>query len=162
MLEKDDHHELSPPASQESNIAPLVPTYVVNLYLPLLILVFCCISIESASGLYAKTSFSHVIVKLLAFTFAMVVLPIGSYFMTVDTIFGGKSILFTQLFFNLSLPQKNLLFEGRPQISRWILKYLNNVPLTHHRKRILCRRLRSTHGQRRLNRICYRRHERGG
>lgn len=28
MLEKDDHHELSPPANQKSNIAPVVPTYV--------------------------------------------------------------------------------------------------------------------------------------
>ncbi|KAK3337207.1 VMA21-like domain-containing protein [Cercophora scortea] len=32
-----------------------------------------------------------VIVKLLAFTFAMIILPIGSYFATVDTIFKGNS-----------------------------------------------------------------------
>ncbi|KAI8965876.1 hypothetical protein F5Y11DRAFT_311689 [Daldinia sp. FL1419] len=32
-----------------------------------------------------------VIVKLLAFTFAMVVIPIGSYFLTVNTIFRGNS-----------------------------------------------------------------------
>ncbi|KAJ2997692.1 hypothetical protein NUW58_g576 [Xylaria curta] len=32
-----------------------------------------------------------VILKLLAFTFAMVVIPIGSYFLTVNTIFGGNS-----------------------------------------------------------------------
>ena len=30
-----------------------------------------------------------VIVKLLAFTFAMIVVPIGSYFATVNTIFRG-------------------------------------------------------------------------
>ncbi|KAF4587707.1 Vacuolar ATPase assembly integral membrane protein VMA21 [Ophiocordyceps camponoti-floridani] len=33
----------------------------------------------------------HVIVKLLAFTLAMIVLPIGSYFITVDTVFKGNS-----------------------------------------------------------------------
>ncbi|KAI8954816.1 hypothetical protein F4801DRAFT_451047 [Xylaria longipes] len=32
-----------------------------------------------------------VIIKLLAFTFAMVVIPIGSYFVTINTIFGGNS-----------------------------------------------------------------------
>ncbi|KAI2615644.1 hypothetical protein GGR54DRAFT_642121 [Hypoxylon sp. NC1633] len=32
-----------------------------------------------------------VILKLLAFTFAMVVAPIGSYFLTVNTIFRGNS-----------------------------------------------------------------------
>lgn len=35
------------------------------------------------------------IIKLLAFTFAMIVVPIGSYFATVNTVFGGKiSFLF--------------------------------------------------------------------
>ncbi|RDA88000.1 hypothetical protein CP532_3406 [Ophiocordyceps camponoti-leonardi (nom. inval.)] len=33
----------------------------------------------------------HVIVKLLAFSFAMIVLPISSYFLSVDTIFKGNS-----------------------------------------------------------------------
>jgi hypothetical protein len=32
---------------------------------------------------------TEVIVKLLAFTFAMIVGPIGSYFLTVNTIFNG-------------------------------------------------------------------------
>ncbi|KAK0632440.1 vacuolar ATPase assembly integral membrane protein VMA21 [Immersiella caudata] len=32
-----------------------------------------------------------VIVKLLAFTFAMIVIPIGSYFATVNTLFKGNS-----------------------------------------------------------------------
>lgn len=31
----------------------------------------------------------HVIVKLLAFTFAMVVVPIGSYFVSLNFIFSG-------------------------------------------------------------------------
>jgi hypothetical protein len=35
----------------------------------------------------------HVIYKLLGFTFAMVVGPIGTYFLTVDTIFGGWFLL---------------------------------------------------------------------
>ncbi|KAJ2979463.1 hypothetical protein NQ176_g3237 [Zarea fungicola] len=33
----------------------------------------------------------HVIVKLLGFTFAMIVIPIGSYFLTVHTVFKGNS-----------------------------------------------------------------------
>ncbi len=32
---------------------------------------------------------SHVIYKLLGFTLAMVAGPIGTYFLTVDSIFGG-------------------------------------------------------------------------
>ncbi|KAK4111919.1 vacuolar ATPase assembly integral membrane protein VMA21 [Canariomyces notabilis] len=34
---------------------------------------------------------TSVIVKLLAFTFAMIVMPISSYFLTVNTVFGGNS-----------------------------------------------------------------------
>ncbi|KAK4499478.1 hypothetical protein PRZ48_009993 [Zasmidium cellare] len=34
---------------------------------------------------------SSVIAKLLGFTFAMITLPIGSYFFTVNTLFGGNS-----------------------------------------------------------------------
>ncbi|KAH8905183.1 hypothetical protein BR93DRAFT_771038 [Coniochaeta sp. PMI_546] len=34
---------------------------------------------------------TDVIVKLLAFTFAMIVAPIGSYFLTVDMVFKGNS-----------------------------------------------------------------------
>ncbi|WPH01037.1 Hypothetical protein R9X50_00387100 [Acrodontium crateriforme] len=34
---------------------------------------------------------SSVIAKLLGFTLAMIVLPIGSYFATVNTLFGGNS-----------------------------------------------------------------------
>ncbi|OAA39731.1 Vacuolar ATPase assembly integral membrane protein VMA21-like domain protein [Metarhizium rileyi] len=35
----------------------------------------------------------HVIFKLLGFTFAMIVVPIGSYFLTVHTVFKGNSSL---------------------------------------------------------------------
>lgn len=35
----------------------------------------------------------HVIFKLLGFTFAMITLPIGTYFMTVNTIFKGLWLL---------------------------------------------------------------------
>ncbi|PHH67278.1 hypothetical protein CDD81_3047 [Ophiocordyceps australis] len=34
---------------------------------------------------------THVIVKLLAFTFAMIVVPIGSYFLTINSLFKGNS-----------------------------------------------------------------------
>ncbi|KAK8181550.1 vacuolar ATPase assembly integral membrane protein VMA21 [Phyllosticta capitalensis] len=37
--------------------------------------------------------FRSVIMKLLGFTLAMIVLPIGSYFLTVNTIFRGNSTL---------------------------------------------------------------------
>ncbi|QIW95883.1 hypothetical protein AMS68_001401 [Peltaster fructicola] len=33
----------------------------------------------------------HVIAKLLGFTFAMVTVPIGSYFLTVNNVFGGNA-----------------------------------------------------------------------
>ncbi|GAB7346629.1 hypothetical protein MBLNU459_g1766t1 [Dothideomycetes sp. NU459] len=33
----------------------------------------------------------EVIIKLLLFTFAMIILPIGSYFVTLNTIYGGNS-----------------------------------------------------------------------
>jgi hypothetical protein len=36
-----------------------------------------------------------VIFKLLGFTFAMIVVPISSYFLTVHTVFKGSSFLFT-------------------------------------------------------------------
>lgn len=38
------------------------------------------------------TSARDVIVKLLAFTLAMIALPIGSYFLTLNTIFNGEVI----------------------------------------------------------------------
>jgi hypothetical protein len=34
--------------------------------------------------------YRSVIMKLLAFTLGMIVIPIGSYFVTVDTVFNGK------------------------------------------------------------------------
>ncbi|KAI0023039.1 hypothetical protein F4780DRAFT_731190 [Xylariomycetidae sp. FL0641] len=48
----------------------------------------------ASSGQESSTSPAvptDVIMKLLAFTFAMVVIPIGSYFATVNTIFRGNS-----------------------------------------------------------------------
>ena len=36
---------------------------------------------------------AEVIYKLLGFTFAMIVFPIGSYFFTLKTVFSGKSVL---------------------------------------------------------------------
>lgn len=36
---------------------------------------------------------ADVIYKLLGFSFAMIVFPIGSYFFTLKTVFGGKSLL---------------------------------------------------------------------
>ncbi|GAP83364.1 putative vacuolar ATPase assembly integral membrane protein VMA21 [Rosellinia necatrix] len=52
--------------------------------------------LQSGSGTSEQSSTGpavpmDVILKLLAFTFAMVVIPIGSYFLTVRTIFNGNS-----------------------------------------------------------------------
>lgn len=47
----------------------------------------------AVAGISLLTSHAHtrdVIVKLLAFTFAMIVVPIGSYFATVNTVFKGE------------------------------------------------------------------------
>jgi hypothetical protein len=41
---------------------------------------------------YTKALLRNVILKLLAFTFAMIVIPIGSYYATVNTIFRGMSV----------------------------------------------------------------------
>ncbi|RYP89650.1 hypothetical protein DL770_004228 [Monosporascus sp. CRB-9-2] len=46
---------------------------------------------RSPSSSTAPAVPTDVILKLLAFTFAMVVVPIGSYFVTVNTVFGGNS-----------------------------------------------------------------------
>lgn len=70
FLEKDDHPE------EKSNISPAVPRSVAPS------------SISSAS--LADLVSRHVIVKLLAFTLAMIVVPIGSYFLSVNTIFKGS------------------------------------------------------------------------
>jgi hypothetical protein len=40
-------------------------------------------------SLYADVSCSSVIWKLMSFTFAMITLPIGTYFFTVNYVFGG-------------------------------------------------------------------------
>ncbi|KAI1248788.1 vacuolar ATPase assembly integral membrane protein vma21 [Eutypa lata] len=48
-------------------------------------------SSSSTESITAPAVPLDVILKLLAFTFAMVVVPIGSYFATVNTIFKGNS-----------------------------------------------------------------------
>ncbi|KAK8164148.1 VMA21-like domain-containing protein [Phyllosticta citrichinensis] len=47
----------------------------------------------SSDGSIAPAVPASVIVKLLGFTLAMIALPIGSYFLTVNTIFRGNSTL---------------------------------------------------------------------
>jgi len=83
ILEKDDSIGSSPAANEKSNISPAVPKYAdaSRFVSPLQ---------ETAP---AYTLFREVILKLLAFTFAMIVVPIGSYFATVNTIYRGKKLL---------------------------------------------------------------------
>lgn len=61
---------------QPSITTPAVPQYARTIYLLSL----------AATDLATR----HVIVKLLLFTFAMIVLPISSYFLTLNTLYSGK------------------------------------------------------------------------
>ncbi|KAK5790464.1 hypothetical protein VI817_007751 [Penicillium citrinum] len=66
-----------PPPKSDSNVTPAVPRYTQSKSPSSRLHELNCIS-------------SDVIFKLLAFTAAMVVGPIGMYFLTVNTIFGGN------------------------------------------------------------------------
>lgn len=98
ILDKDDIVGNSPAASQQSDIKPAVPTCVESLghngpSSPPPHKSSQCQS--PLYRIYLKIVFSNtkgrdVIVKLLAFTFAMIVVPIGSYFATVHTVFKGE------------------------------------------------------------------------
>lgn len=58
---------------------------------------------------------SDVIFKLLAFTLAMIVVPIGSYFATVNTVFRGKVFFSPILFFlHIPPPPKKVLTTYKP------------------------------------------------
>ena len=69
----------SPPEKSDSDVTPVVPAYEPK---PSIILI-----------LWSNILHSDVIYKLLGFTAAMVVGPIGMYFLTVNSIFGGKQSL---------------------------------------------------------------------
>ncbi|KAJ4396903.1 vacuolar ATPase assembly integral membrane protein vma21 [Gnomoniopsis smithogilvyi] len=62
ILDQDDHVDVSPAAAASSQQSDIKPAVPLD-----------------------------VILKLLAFTFAMIVVPIGSYFATVHTVFKGNS-----------------------------------------------------------------------
>lgn len=121
LLEKDDRIGSSPAASEKSNITPAVPAYaslqppcsfssitspltlpsilitIIHLHIPPL----SCLTILFSHNTYMCPRYDHqanpqplhssVIIKLLAFTFAMIVIPISSYFLTVDRLFKGSS-----------------------------------------------------------------------
>lgn len=80
VLEKDNSTDFSPPAGPKSNINPAVPPY----------------DSRSMSTIHmhrlANASHRHVIFKLLAFTLAMVIGPIGSYFLTLNIVFKGMAV----------------------------------------------------------------------
>lgn len=108
----------------KSNIAPAVPKYA-HLFDSLY-------EIINADTSY----FREVIIKLLLFTFAMIILPIGSYFVTLNTIYGGEIIL----------PPYSTL--------------LRNISADTHRQFNVGRRDCSCHGKRRSSRLrhcCYER-----
>ncbi|KAF4311201.1 hypothetical protein GTA08_BOTSDO13248 [Botryosphaeria dothidea] len=86
VLDQDDAPD-SGSASQQgpSNIAPAVPSVALNpnprSQFSAWIRKLTC----------ARWMYRAVIFKLLGFTFAMITLPIGTYFMTVNTVFKGNS-----------------------------------------------------------------------
>jgi hypothetical protein len=79
LLEKDDTIGASPAANEKSNISPAVPTYGTHCVHP---------SIAHTNS-QPLSCYRSVIMKLLAFTLGMIVIPIGSYFLTVNTLFRG-------------------------------------------------------------------------
>jgi vacuolar ATPase assembly integral membrane protein VMA21 len=81
-LEKNEKDFAKPAVGEKSNIAPAVPAWVSSKAR--------CLSSHMRG---TNDGNRHVIYKLLGFTLAMVVGPIGSYFLTVDTIFGGVFLL---------------------------------------------------------------------
>ena len=87
-------------AEPVSNISPAVPTYV-------------SIKLNNLS-LYTNKHRS-VIAKLLAFTAAMIVLPIGSYFVSVNTLFRGSFI-----HASTSLTSKRLICDRQRNVRRRI------------------------------------------
>jgi hypothetical protein len=68
-------------AEPKSNIAPAVPSFV---HLKAMQLLTNVANIERPQN-------RSIIFKLLAFTFAMITFPIGSYFLSVNMLFGGMS-----------------------------------------------------------------------
>lgn len=70
----------SPPEKSDSDVTPVVPAYEPK---PSIILILWSNIILCRDVIY----------KLLGFTAAMVVGPIGMYFLTVNSIFGGKQSL---------------------------------------------------------------------
>ena len=60
-----------------------------------------------------------VIMKLLAFTLAMIVVPIGSYFLTVDTLFGGAQLLPLSPFLNTQIHRHTCIPRPPFPIPKW-------------------------------------------
>lgn len=106
FLDQDDAADVSSGMAPQgsSNIAPAVPAFVYPCpSLPYLLpplhghctpLPFGRCTLKKRKGealLTARANNAHraVIYKLLGFTFAMVTMPIGAYFMTVNTVFKG-------------------------------------------------------------------------
>jgi len=105
------NHQNEVPSLGKSNITPAVPKYaLLSLYELLdranmsasttpsysVTISFCfihvCLNAPGVS-LTQHVRCREVIMKLLFFTFAMIVAPISSYFLTLNTVYSGKSTL---------------------------------------------------------------------
>ncbi|KAM0724234.1 hypothetical protein Q7P37_000116 [Cladosporium fusiforme] len=76
----------------KSNIAPAVPSFVSLPFKDIPIQWHYSSAQRALADRRGKSQpYRSIIFKLLAFTFAMITLPIGSYFLSVNAIFGGNS-----------------------------------------------------------------------
>ncbi len=115
---------------------------------------------------------SSVIVKLLAFTLGMIVIPISSYFLTVDNVFKGTPLSLSVASVPSSTPSPSLP-KPRPRSPNRGAVHPHTVThvlihsskrkhtLTSGRQLNLRGRSRSHHGQRRAGRLHFCRHGRG-
>lgn len=144
ILEKDDSIGSSPAAHVKSDIAPAVPTYAVP--------ISCSPLITPHQPLTPLPR--SVIMKLLAFTLGMIVLPIGSYFVTVNTLFKGMPLLSLPNPHPLSPSSNTQIPPTFPQpIQAPTYPYAETGLTQHPRQLDLRGRPRSHHGQRGSDRV---------
>ena len=72
---------------------------------------------------------SSVIMKLLAFTLAMIVVPIGSYYASVDTLFKGTTVFFFSAISSLFTVYAHIITIGNTTYAGGLAAVMANVVL---------------------------------
>jgi VMA21-like domain len=91
-----DSSGFTKPAEEKSNITPAVPAYVIPSSPPPLAAAWekkshgWCLVCKVTNDIFLQCR--HVIFKLLGFTLAMVVCPLGTYFLSLNIVFGGMFV----------------------------------------------------------------------